>query len=129
MELMEKGSRFRFSSPLLSGLLASCLTMLIITILSSLIIWMSSAEESSLGTYSFLNYLISMFIGGWTAGKKAGRKGWYYGLLLSGVYCILMWIIGFLALNIHLSLRSFIMLACCMLAGCIGGMLGVNTKK
>ncbi|MDT2277320.1 TIGR04086 family membrane protein [Paenibacillus larvae] len=77
----------------------------------------------------FLNYLISMFIGGWTAGKKAGRKGWYYGLLLSGIYCILMWIIGFLALNIHLSLRSFIMLACCMLAGCIGGMLGVNTKN
>ncbi|MDT2305813.1 TIGR04086 family membrane protein [Paenibacillus larvae] len=73
---MEKGSRFRFSSPLLSGLLASCLTMLVITILSSLFVWMSSAEESSLGTYSFLNYLISMFIGGWTAGKKAaGRAG------------------------------------------------------
>jgi putative membrane protein (TIGR04086 family) len=119
----------RISSPLISGLVYSLILMAIGTILISLILFSTKTQESSLLLLTTIAHGISLFVGGWVSGKRAGNRGWYHGVMLGIVYVTILLIIGFLAYDTGINLTSLKLLTLFLAASTLGGMLGVNSQK
>lgn len=126
---MKTVSQVRITSPLFSGLVYSFTMMTIGTILTSLILLLTSTQESSLHTLTTIIHAVSLFIGGWVSGKRAGSRGWYHGGMVGIFYFILIFLVGFLAFDAGLNLQSLQLLGILFASGALGGILGVNTQK
>lgn len=129
MNPMRNVSQVRITSPLFSGLVYSLIMMTIGTILTSLLLFLTSTQESALHTLTTIIHGVSLFIGGWVSGKRAGNKGWYYGGMLGLIYFLIIFLVGFLAFDAGLNLQSLQLLGIFFASGALGGMLGVNTRK
>jgi putative membrane protein (TIGR04086 family) len=119
----------RISSPLLSGLVYALSFMTAGTLLISLILFFTSTEEHSLSALTTILHAVSLFIGGWVAGKRAENRGWYHGGILGLFYSTILFIIGFLAYNASLNLHSLRLFGLLVAVGALGGILGVNSRK
>lgn len=126
---MKTVSQVRITSPLFSGLVYSFTMMTIGTVVTSLFLLLTSAQESSLPTLTTIIHAVSLFIGGWVSGKRAGSRGWYHGGMVGMFYFILIFLVGFLAFDAGLNLQSLKLLSILFAAGALGGILGVNTQK
>lgn len=126
---MKTVSQVRITSPLFSGLVYSFTMMTIGTILTSLFLLLTSTQESSLHTLTTIIHAVSLFIGGWVSGKRAGSRGWYHGGMVGVFYFLLIFLVGFLAFDAGLNLQSLQLLGILFAAGALGGILGVNTQK
>ncbi|RIX50566.1 TIGR04086 family membrane protein [Paenibacillus nanensis] len=116
-------------SPLLAGVIFSILWLAAGALLLSLLLQFSSMKESELGTYSLIVHGVSALAGGFTAGKRSERKGWYNGGMLGLIYGIMVMIISFLAANAAPTWNSALLLGAALLAGAFGGMIGVNLRR
>ncbi|MGO4498070.1 TIGR04086 family membrane protein [Paenibacillus sp. 2RAB27] len=126
---MKTVSQVRITSPLFSGLVYSFSMMTIGTIVTSLFLLLTSTQESSLHTLTTIIHAVSLFIGGWVSGKRAGNRGWYHGGMVGIFYFILIFLVGFLAFDAGLNLQSLQLLGILFASGALGGILGVNTQK
>ncbi|CAM4131092.1 TIGR04086 family membrane protein [Paenibacillus alkaliterrae] len=117
------------ASPLLAGVLFSIIWLAAGALLLSLFLHFSEMKESSLPAYAFSIHAVSALAGGFTAGKRSESKGWYNGSLLGLLYGTIIIIVSFLASNTSLSWHSASLLGAALLAGALGGMIGVNLKK
>ncbi|NOU73337.1 TIGR04086 family membrane protein [Paenibacillus sp. LMG 31458] len=129
MNPMKTVSQVRITSPLFSGLVYSLCMMTIGTIVTSLFLLLTSTQESSLHMLTTIIHAVSLFIGGWVSGKRAGNRGWYHGGIVGFVYFILIFLVGFLAFDAGLNLQSLQLLSILFVSGALGGILGVNTQK
>ncbi|NHN30067.1 TIGR04086 family membrane protein [Paenibacillus agricola] len=116
-------------SPLFSGLMVAMVFMLLGTLLTSLLMLATNLQENSLYSYTMSIHGIAMLIGGITAGKRSGSKGWYHGGLLGMVYACIVWTIGFLAYDIGLTTQVLYLVVLTTISGALGGMLGIHLKK
>ncbi|MUT67286.1 TIGR04086 family membrane protein [Paenibacillus sp. NEAU-GSW1] len=119
----------QIGSPVLAGILFALIWLAAGALLLSLLLHFSNMKENNLPNLSLAVHGVSSLAGGFVSGRRSGRKGWYHGGLLGVIYGILILIIGFLAADASLSLRSAALLGIALLAGAFGGMIGVNTKK
>lgn len=126
---MSKVKQVRPSSPVFSGLLYSLATMAVCTILTSLILFSTSMQEASLLFYAYVIHAVSLFIGGFVAGKKSESKGWYHGGLLGLLYSVIIFIVAFLAYDAGFSKQILYLLGLTFGSGALGGMIGVNARK
>ncbi|MCU6791535.1 MULTISPECIES: TIGR04086 family membrane protein [Paenibacillus] len=117
------------SSPLLSGLMVAMIFMLLGTLMTSLLMLATNLQESSLYSYTMSIHGIAMLIGGMTAGKRSGTKGWYHGGMLGLVYTCIIWLIGFLTYDAGFSQQTLYLTALTLVSGALGGILGINFKK
>ncbi|MNI44755.1 hypothetical protein D3C73_991480 [compost metagenome] len=129
MNAMNRVGQVRITSPILSGLVYALVMLTIGTIVTSLILLLTSTQESSLPTLTRILHGVSLFVGGWVAGKRAEHRGWYYGGMLGIVYSVLIFIVGFLAFDAGLNLQSLQLVSIAFAAGALGGILGVNSRK
>ncbi|TBL81601.1 TIGR04086 family membrane protein [Paenibacillus thalictri] len=126
---MNKMKQVRPSSPVLSGLLYSLVTMTILTLLTSLILFSTNMKESSLIGYAYGIHAISLFLGGVIAGKRSESSGWYHGGLLGLLYSVIIFIVAFLAYDAGFSKMTLYLLGLTFASGALGGMIGVNMRK
>jgi putative membrane protein (TIGR04086 family) len=117
------------ASPLLAGVLFSLIWLAAGALLLSLFLHFSAMTESSLPSYAYIVHAAAALAGGFTAGKRSERKGWYNGTLLGFIYGAIIIIVSFLASNAPLSWHSLFLLGASLLSGAFGGMIGVNLKK
>lgn len=129
MNFIYKEHSDRVSSPLLSGLIYSFIVMGITTLVTSLLLTLTNQDEHVLPTYAFIIHALSLSIGGWMAGKRSGKKGWYYGGICGTIYGIIILLVGFLGFDQGIDLQALLLLAGSFVVSAIGGMLGVNTSK
>ncbi len=115
--------------PLLAGIVFSLIWLAAGALLLSVMLHFGNMQENELGTYALLVHAASALAGGFSSGKRSERKGWYNGGLLGGIYGILIIIVSFLAENASMSWSSLMMLGAVLLAGALGGMVGVNLKR
>lgn len=129
MDPVQKMSRFRISSPLLSGLVHALIWMIAGSIIVSLLLLWTDLQESRLAAYSFVIHGLAVLAGGLISGRRAGNKGWYHGGILGLSYCFVVMIVGFLAFDAGFNTTTPIMITLCFLLGALGGIVGVNSKK
>ncbi len=117
------------NSPLFAGLVYAVAFMLAGTFLASLVMLGTNIPEKSwLGATLFIHG-IAMLAGGVVSGRRSGSKGWYHGGMLGAIYTVVVWIIGFLAYDAGFSKEMLGLAAVALLAGALGGMIGINLKK
>ena len=119
----------RISNPLLSGLIYAAVFVVILTAMTSLLLTITSMKEASIPLFVYLIHGISVSIGGFISGKRAGSRGWYHGSILGGIYTLLVLMIGFLGFNMAFNLSNALLLAIALLMGAFGGIFGVNAAK
>ncbi|NIK75942.1 putative membrane protein (TIGR04086 family) [Paenibacillus castaneae] len=117
------------ASPLLAGILFSIVWLAAGALLLSLLLHFTDMKESNLSSSAFVIHSMASLAGGYTAGKRSERKGWYNGALLGLLYGLLIILVSFLASNASLSMNSVLLLAAALLIGAFGGMIGVNMRR
>lgn len=129
MNPIKNVSKVSVSSPVLGGALTACFWLAAGALLLSLILKFSSMHETSLPMYAMTVHGCASFAGGFSSGKRSGRKGWYFGGSLGILYAIIIILIGFLSVNAGFSSHTWNLFAVVIPAAAIGGMIGVNLKK
>ncbi|MBD2844577.1 TIGR04086 family membrane protein [Paenibacillus sp. IB182496] len=128
MKAIKEVPRLRIASPLLSGLMYAALWLLGCTLLMAGLLYFSGMQEAQLPGYVSGAHALCALAGGFVSGKRAQRKGWSHGISVGLVYGLAIVLIGFLAMDAALTLRTLITLAAAALAGAAGGMIGVNAR-
>lgn len=116
------------SSPVLFGLLIAIVLILLGSVITSMLLHFSSIKEANMPGFVYAVNGLSLIVGGIVAGRRAGKKGWYYGGLTGFLYFLIMALVGFLAFDISLQMQSLYYLIGAILCGTVGGMIGINFK-
>jgi len=119
----------KVSHPILIGLTYALAIVIVGSLITALLLSFTSLSDSKLSIISFAVTGLSLLIGGFIAGKRAGLKGWYYGGLTGLIFGVIISMINFLAFDLGFNLRSLILILLTFLFGAFGGVLGVNSKK
>jgi len=117
------------SSPILAGVAFSIIWLAIGALVLSILLHFTSMKEAELNNSTLFVHAFAALAGGLTAGKRSEKKGWYYGVIMGVVYSLIVIIVSFLASNIAPSGRSALLLGAALLAGALGGMIGVNLRR
>lgn len=129
MSLLRNLFSWRIANPLLSGICRSFFCLLLGAFVLSLLLWGSGLQESDLSFYTYIVHGLAALAGGWSAGKKAGSRGWYQGCLTGLLYALIILVVGFLALDNAWKLPDLLWIGAAAAAGSFGGMFGVNMQK
>jgi putative membrane protein (TIGR04086 family) len=129
MNPMNKVGQVRISSPLMSGFVYAFIWMIAAALIVSLLLKFSGLKEQSLTTYVYVIHALSIFMGSYVTGKRAGVKGWYHGGMLGVVYSVVVAIISFLGFDVSITLHTLILIAISFAIGAFGGIIGVNMRK
>ena len=90
----------------------------------------TNLQESSLPTIVVITCFISVLVAGFDSAKKAGSKGWVWGVAAGLAYAIVLliiiiWING----GFVMDGRKILVLLVSIVGGGIGGALGINFKR
>lgn len=119
--------KVRVNSPVLSGIIWSVIWLGAGALILSLLVAGNSVREDELLPWAFGVHGAASLAGGFTAARRSGKKGWYYGALNGLLYTAAVLVTSFLAADMEWSLRIGALLGLNGLTGAFGGMLGVNT--
>jgi putative membrane protein (TIGR04086 family) len=116
-----------------SAVLYGTSAIFILAILSSLIfatlLNFSSLQETSLRFIITAISFISLFLGGFIAGRKGKLKGWLLGGLSGLIYSVVVFLYQYLGLDQLFDFEQTVYHLCYILISMMGGILGVNTAS
>ncbi|MDD2503591.1 MAG: TIGR04086 family membrane protein [Clostridia bacterium] len=117
-------------SLLLKGLLASVIITVLAFILLSLILANTNFPQRLITPSVVVTTIISVLTAGSVSTRGIRNKGWLNGSIVGLVYMILLYLISSLVYN-NFSIDRYVitMAAIGIMAGAIGGILGINTTK
>ncbi|MCM3129963.1 MULTISPECIES: TIGR04086 family membrane protein [unclassified Paenibacillus] len=129
MDFVRRVFSIRIHSPLLSGLITAFVWMFVGALVLSLFLWLTGMREQDLSSYTYFVHSIALLFGGFASGKKSGERGWYHGGITGVVYGLLVFVIGFLALNSSIQLYDLLQWVIAFFVAALGGIFGVNIKR
>ena len=116
---LEENSKTNNILKILKGSLVSIILTLILLLITSLIL-----------TYTNVSENISILIGSILSSMNIKKNGLLNGALVGGIYMIAIYILSSVSVTGYsINTKTFIMLAVSILAGIIGGIIGVNIHK
>jgi len=110
---------------LLLSLLVSYLFSAVLLLALSFALYRLKLKEPQINLAVFLIYGIACLIGGLLAGKRAGSRRFFWGLLAGALYFAVLFAVSWISSHGLLPdfSRSMTVLACCSVGGMIGGMI------
>lgn len=129
MNTVQRVTQRPMNHPIVAGVCYGFIWLALEALALSVLLSAGSAGEDSLVKYTYIVHTIALIIGGFTAGKRSGKRGWYYGGITGALYMLIVLLIGFLAMNVTLGLDKWILLAASFVVSAIGGIIGVNMKR
>ena len=110
-------------------------TVAIIITLMGLLIYSVILASTEIGENT-INYVVigisalSILIGSIISVSKIAQKGMLNGAIVGGVYIVIIYLLSsIINLNFDINSNSIILIAFSMVAGMLGGVIGVNIKK
>ena len=110
-------------------------TVAIIITLLGLLIYSVILASTEIGENT-INYVVigisalSILIGSIISVSKIAKKGMLNGAIVGGVYIVIIYLLSsIINLNFDINSNSIILIAFSMVAGMLGGVIGVNIKK
>ena len=114
----------------LKGLGIAALLGILLCALASTLIYFTGLRETLITTFSKGILFISVLTGGCSVAKARGNKGLVRGMSLGLMFFILMLIVTLLGSSSHISWQGFLYtLLACLIAGGIGGILGIGLSE
>ncbi|WP_052339430.1 TIGR04086 family membrane protein [Gorillibacterium massiliense] len=126
---MNVSDKIRIVPSVLKGTLYAFIVLALCALVFSLLLVLTNQSEDSLKRSAYAIHALAALIGGFAAGRKSGAKGWSAGGITGLIYSIILYLAAFLGADRDLNLQLLFFAAGAFVAGALGGMLGVNTKK
>ncbi len=104
-------------------------TLIIVTLIMTIFNYFDLISSIIMTYYKFLIIIISTFIGGFSLGKKATKKGWLEGLKLGLILIFILFLFAYLGLEKAMSFKNLIYYLIILAVSMLGGMLGINKKE
>ena len=117
------------TTALLYGWVMILAILLLASLVLSLLLRFTSLGASTLNSTTTVISFIALFAGGWVAGLKAGEKGWLIGILTSLGFSLFIFLYQYLGFQNGFSFTQILYHSGFLLAGLLGGVFGVNTKR
>lgn len=110
--------------------LALCFLITIVGIVVfSILLTYTSISENTIGPVLIILTAISILIGTSISMIRVPKNGMVYGGIIGLIYILILYLLSsIVGTGFSLSLSSSIMIICAILAGAIGGIIGVNRK-
>lgn len=119
----------QFGLAVLHGLIAILLLEVVSSLIFSLILKLSSVQESGLQVIITAASFISLFAGGFISGGKGKEKGWLLGGATGILYSFVILLFQYLGYDRLFDQQQIIYHTCFILIAMMGGILGVNLSS
>ncbi|MGZ9584765.1 TIGR04086 family membrane protein [Paenibacillus marinisediminis] len=129
MNSIQRVTQGPLKHPLVAGVFYGFIWLALEALALSILLSTGSAGEDNLVRYTYLVHSIACLFGGFTSGRRSGKKGWYFGGITGVIYMLLVLIIAFLAVDVKLGLDKWLLVLAAFAVGSLGGIIGVNMKK
>lgn len=130
LKKQDKNENERKSSNILKVIKGSVISIFISVILlfiASLILTYTNIGENAIPTMIIIISAISIFIGSLVSAMHIKQKGILNGSLVGAIYIIIIYLFSSIAITgFNMNIKSLIMLVSSIIAGTIGGIVGVN---
>ncbi|WP_079708401.1 TIGR04086 family membrane protein [Paraliobacillus ryukyuensis] len=120
--------KVRFTG-LLYGWIAILTLMILASFILSLLLRFTSLGASTITHSTTIISLLAFLSGGTFAGIKTGEKGWLVGLLTSIGFSTFVFLYQYLGLQQPFSASQLVYHGAFLLAGMLGGIIGVNLSQ
>lgn len=115
---------------ILKGSIISIVMSLAILFLMAVLLTYTNIPESIIPIIIIVTSVISILTGSIFSTIKINRNGLLNGGIIGIIYIITIYIISSITIvGFHLNLKSMIMIVISVLAGMVGGIIGVNLNK
>ncbi|MCG7410347.1 TIGR04086 family membrane protein [Paenibacillus sp. ACRRX] len=128
MNAIQKVSNWKMN-PIFAGICYGFVWLALGALTLSVLLAASSASEDNMKSYTYIIHGFALLVAGWTAGRRSGKKGWYYGGITGLLYLLIVLIIGFLAMDVSFNWNKLLYILLSFGVAALGGIAGVNTKK
>ena len=113
---------------ILKGLLISFVITLIGIFIFSLILTYSNISESTIPMVIIAISFVSILIGSTISTRKVRKNGMINGGLIGGIYILMLYLISsIINTGFNVNIYTIFMIVLGILAGLVGGILGINT--
>ena len=113
-----------------TGTLLSLLISFILVFILAVVVYFSNVSDRVVTSAIFAVSCLSVFLGALILAKNIESRGLLNGLMLSGVYFAILFVVSLLANgSVALSFGNILRLLSILASGSLGGILGINTKK
>ena len=113
-----------------TGTFLSLLISLILVAILAVVVYFSNISDRAVTSVIFAISCLSVFFGALILAKNIESRGLLNGLILSGVYFAILFVVSLLANgSVALSFGNILRLLSILATGSLGGILGINTKK
>jgi putative membrane protein (TIGR04086 family) len=114
----------------IKGSLFAIITSTIFLIVFAVLLTYTNLSETSITPVVLAVVGISILTGSYFSTRKIQQNGILNGAIVGIVYMLILYIISsMIFMDFSLKLSSLIMIGCGMIAGIIGGIIGVNVNK
>lgn len=103
--------------------------MLILNVFVSLLYYFSIIPTSGICYFKLGMIALSMLVGGIYIGSKTTKKGWLEGLKVGLEVIVLFFIIGYLAFDSGIGIKTLLYYFILLMSSMLGSMIGINYKK
>lgn len=115
--------------PVLHGLIVSlCIALAGVLLIASALAW-TSLSEAGLPYLIYTVHAAAVLAGAGWAARKAGHRGWYYGLFTGFGYALTVTILALASAEVSLTPAALIQGAILVIIGSFGGVIGVNLAR
>ncbi|OGO84866.1 MAG: hypothetical protein A2Y24_08800 [Clostridiales bacterium GWE2_32_10] len=119
-----------FIMQLFKGVFLSYIITLILLLFFAFLLTYASIDDNNIGIAIAIITIVALFVGGFYTATRLTINGWVSGLLVGGMYFILLAIIIFIVTNEYgFTSNSLKLLATALTGGALGGIIGVNMKN
>lgn len=115
---------------ILRGIIVSVLITMLGLLTFSIILTKTNTSEATIFPVVVVITAISILIGSFIASGKIKNKGIVNGAIVGGCYMLVIYLLSSIMGNsFSLNVQSFVTIIAAIMAGIIGGILGVNLRK
>ena len=119
----------RFGKAVLYGVTTIFALATIVSIILSLILRFTNAQESSLTWIVLVCSVISVFIGGIVAGGKGKERGWVIGGATGMLFTLIVFLFQFLGYDEFFGVKQWLYHLSFLIVAICGGIIGVNVSS
>ena len=115
---------------ILRGIIVSVLITMLGLLIFSIILTKTNTSEATIFPVVVVITAISILIGSFIASGKIKNQGIVNGAIVGGCYMLVIYLLSSIMGNsFSLNVQSFVTIIAAIMAGIIGGILGVNLRK
>lgn len=114
---------------ILKGIVTSVIITLVLLFVFSVLLTYTDVKENTIPTVTIIITAISIFVGSSISTIKLNKNGLLNGGTIGFIYIFLLYIISSVVqTDFSLNMYSIVMIVASIIAGMIGGIMGVNIK-